>query len=322
VDRLGRYSIVKRLVEGRTTEIFFAKREEAGGFSRSVVIKAMTDRFVRTGDAVRAFLQETRITGMLHHPNVVAAYDVDEHRGRYFMALERVPGWNLRAVMATLSLRQQLMPVDVAMAIVAEAAAGLDYAHGCGIVHRDVTPSNVMLGEQGYVKVLDFGGAICEQVEVARPQRADVVSRYSAPELLRNGPVDGRADVYSLGALLFELTTGGQLFVGDDPLRQIANGDIPRPGSLRRGYPPSLETLVTRALSSAPEPRFESPRALHRALISLAVANKFPLSSVRVGDFLTRLFDNAARTPATSVLRNTGRTRVRLKRKRRRLRAV
>jgi len=319
VERLGNYIVAERLAQGRTTEIYLARREEAGGFSRQVAIKAMTGRLAGSGDSMRAFLQETRVTGLLHHPNIIQAYDVDEQRGRYFMVLEYVPGWSVRAVMSTLALRRLWMPLDVAMTLVACAADGLAHAHASGVVHRDVTPSNLMVGDEGYVKVIDFGGAVCDKLELARSQWGDVASRYSAPELVNDEPVDARADIYSLGALLYELTTGAQLFTGDDPVRRIAAGDVPSPSSLRRGYPAKLEALVVKALATKRDDRFRSATTLQSALESLAVANRFPLSSLRLSSFLGTLYGGVAdKAPLTGVLRGSGKTRVRVVRQRHR----
>lgn len=322
MERLGKYHIARRLSQGRSTDILLGHSEDAGGFHRECAIKAMSPRFARVGSSVRAFIDETRTTAMLTHPNIAMAFDCAEDRGRYYMVLEYVPGWSLRSVFATLALRRKLVSLDIAMSLVRDIAAGLHHAHMLGVVHRDVTPSNVLLGKDGYAKLIDWGSALAvEDGSSSGNARRPTATRYSAPEVIWNDPTDARADVYSLGVILFELSTGRQLFKNGNPLDAIAKAEIPKPSTVRRGYPASLESVVKRALSQHPDDRFRTAGDLQLALEMLATEHKFPLSSFRVGAFLTGLFDELeARTPPTSVLRNAnaGKTRIRVTRSRQR----
>ncbi len=144
-------------------------------------------------------------------------------------------------------------------------------------------------------------------------------TRYSAPEVIWNDPVDPRADVYSLGVILYELTTGKRLFDGDDPIKRIAAGDIPKPSSVRSGYPASLEAVIQRAVSSRPDDRFQTAGDLKLALETLATEHKLSLSDFRVAGFLADIFNNNNNpdAPAKPRANNAGKTRIWLNRTRR-----
>ena len=333
---LGRYKIVRKLARGKLSDVYLARRDDASGFSRSYAIKALSNRVSGegAGDVVRAFLREARIHGMLAHPNIASVIDVHVAQGKYYMVVEHVPGRNLRSVMASLALRRRVVSIDVGMSIAHGVAAALHHAHMLGIVHRDVSPSNVVVSEEGYVKLLDWGSAIAvEEAGKSRPFRVLTATRYSSPEVIWNHPVDPRADVYSLGVILYELTTGKRLFDGEDPIKRIAAGDIPKPSSVRRGYPSGLEAVIQRAVANKPDDRFQTAGDLKLALETLATEHKLSMSDFRVAGFLADIFNNDdvdARPAATarpvapkplakanrSTTGTTGKTRIWISRKR------
>jgi eukaryotic-like serine/threonine-protein kinase len=300
--------VISRLADGGMANVLLARVVTDTGFERVVAIKWLRSRLAHLGPVVRMFLAEARLTALLHHPNIVAVHDLAEAEGRYFMAMEYVKGWNVRALWATAALTRTPVPIDVALAIVGGAAAGLHYAHEArgpdgaplDLVHHDVSPANLMVSDQGHVKLLDFG--IAQSRLSPRTSQQHVVlgtGRYMSPEAVRQERVDRRADIYALGVILYELSTGRQLFVGGDSLQQIAAGKVAPPSHYRAGYPPALEAIVLKALATDPRRRYQTARELAGDLDALAAQLRLPISASRVAGFVASLFGN--RDPAVDA---------------------
>ncbi len=288
--RIDRYEILGTVAEGHSSQLLLAVNKGPGGFARTVVIKRLIDGLAHIGDYVRLFFDECRALGALSHPNIITAYESGEARGRYFLVMEFVRGWNARALLSTAELRQLPVPIDIAVAIARDVAVGLAYVHRRGFVHRDVTPSNLLIGEHGAVKILDFG--------CVSGKRVDGPTRYTAPEILAHQSVDKRADIYSLGAVLYELTTGVQLFQGRQPASKIISGDVPPPSRARRDFPVALEAIILRAMAREPHNRYQTADELAAALEAFAARERMALSSLRIATYAGALFDGGKRTPA------------------------
>jgi serine/threonine-protein kinase len=275
-------------------EIWKARVSGQAGFGRDVVVKRLLDN--EDAELVSMFTDEARILGRLHHPNVVQAIDFGLEEGRPFLVLEYVEGPSLLDVLRT----GRPVPAPIVAYVGRELARALAYVHErrdadgrpLGVVHRDVTPSNVIVTPAGAVKLLDFG--IAKHAGAARSTRAGFVkgkSGYLAPELLRGArDLDGRVDVFSLGTVLHELATGRRLFAGDTDLatmKRILDGDVPTPSSVAPDVPPALDRAILGALERDAAKRTATAAALARALDDVVVESGLRLDDVArfVGDF-------------------------------------
>lgn len=300
---LGKYRIIKRLAIGGMSELFLARVIGAEGFERHVVVKRMLTRLATSSNFVEMFLDEARLTARLHHPNIVQVYDLGQHDGAYFLAMEYLHGPNLQTILRAAKQAKQLFPVKHALTIVTSVATALAYAHDkkdkrgapLHIVHRDVAPSNIIVTYDGGVKLLDFG--IARAHSNSNHTDAGLIKgklSYLSPEQCLGNPIDRRSDVFSLGIVLYELTTMSQLFpLGNndklDILERIANGDILPPSRRMHPYPRELEAIVMRALHVDPDQRYQTAGELLEALEVFARSKGYTLSATELGRYVDTL---------------------------------
>jgi tRNA A-37 threonylcarbamoyl transferase component Bud32 len=310
-QKLGRYQLIRRLAVGGMAEIYLARVPGVGieGFEKLVVLKRILPQHVLDPELLRMFLDEARLSATLTHPHVTEVYDVGTDGEAPFFAMEYVHGSNLRQLMqahakaeradAPTGARAVPLPLPHAIEIVAAAAAGLHYAHekrGPGgdplhIVHRDVSPSNVLVSYDGAVKVSDFGIAKWAH-QRTQTQEGALKGKfaYMSPEQCRGKPLDALA----LGTILYELTTGETPFAAPtdfEILNKIVSGppDPPRWAG-GRAYPPALAEIVMRALAREPADRTPTAQALQVELETFARAERLEVSTVALAAFMQRLF--------------------------------
>ncbi|HVE83668.1 MAG TPA: serine/threonine-protein kinase [Myxococcales bacterium] len=260
---MGKYRLDHRLAEGGMAEVFLATQVGPEGYEKPVVVKRVRPELASRSDFIQRFLDEARLSARLSHPNVVQTIDFGRAGEAYYLALERLDGLDLHAVVERRRAKGAPVPVDVAAAVAVAACDALDYLHGLNVLHRDLSPSNVFLTRQGVVKLLDFGIAKAPGNEVqtrsgVRPGKAS----YAAPEQLAGAAVDGRADLYALGAVLHEMLT-----------LRLPDGTAPA------GVPPDLLSVVDRLLEREPARRYQTPGAVRAALAELAPSD--PVSLLR-----------------------------------------
>jgi len=310
-QRVGRYQPIRRLAVGGMAEIFLARVPGVGieGFEKLVVLKRILPQHALDPELLRMFLDEARLSATLTHPHVIEVYDVGSDGEAPFFAMEYVHGANVREMLraqgrAAGGDRSAPLPLAHAITIVAAAAEGLHYAHErlgpggepLGIVHRDVSPSNVLVSYDGAVKVSDFGIAKWA-FQRTRTQEGTLKGKfaYMSPEQCRARPVDQRSDIFALGAILYELTTGAAPFGGAselDILNQIATGRAAPPvwPEAMGAYPPALSDIVLRALAPDPDARFQTMQELQIALESFARSSGVALSTVALAAYVQELF--------------------------------
>jgi eukaryotic-like serine/threonine-protein kinase len=262
MERVGRYALVRRLAIGGMGEIFLARERGVAGFDRLVVVKRLIPELAERDDTVALFIDEARIAANLAHPNIVQIYEFGQDGDAYFLAMEYVPGQNLARICERASSHpDKLFTRELAAHVVAELAHGLDFAHHAtdlegnhlGIVHRDVSPHNLLLSVHGDVKVMDFG--IAKTANALHRTATGVIRgkyAYMSPEQLAGDEVDARTDVYSAGVVLWELTLLRRLFRGRDELElldRVREGKIARPREIDPDYPSELEDIVMAALA-------------------------------------------------------------------------
>ncbi len=279
-----RYKVVSALARGGMAEIFLAKTMGPGGFERPVVIKRLLPHLRSDQSHVRMFLDEARIVAGIRHPNVVDVHDLQQIGDDYILVMEYLEGE------ATSTYRDAARKADgldpwLGAYIVSEAAAGLYAAHSMktssgrdqNIVHRDVSPQNIFVTYEGEVKLLDFGVARAEE-RMSETMSGVVKGKfaYMAPEQLRGKHVDHRSDLFSLGAVLYELTTGHKLFGRDNQaatLMAVCQEPVARPSERWPDYPVGLEPIVMRALQRDPNMRYQSADEMREDIVAALNAN-------------------------------------------------
>jgi hypothetical protein len=282
--RLGRYQIVDRIATGGMAEVYLAVHGELAGFRTPVVLKKVLPHLANNPQFIDMFLDEARIASMLDHPNVVRIYEVGRSGSEYFLAMELVQGKSLSAVLRR-AQEEEGGRVDPKLAafVVAQAAAGLNHAHNLtdplgnplGLVHRDVSPQNILISFEGSVKVIDFGIARALG-RITETQTGGMKGKfgYMSPEQARGEEVDQRTDIFALGVVLWEALTGRRLFQRENDLatmRALTYEPIPRPSTIK-DVPLELESLVMRALARNPKLRFSTARDFGSALEKWIVA--------------------------------------------------
>ncbi len=282
---LGRYRLLKSLGVGGMAEAFKATCSGPGGFERTVVVKRILPANCGDPEFLRMFTAEAKILGMLHHPNVVQVYDFGEADGTLFLVLEFVDGPSLGRLLRVLRNAQRPVPLAIAAYFAREVCHALDYVHGLrgsdgepmNVIHRDVTPSNVVLTSAGSVKLLDFGVAKYETSE-AQTQNQYVKGKpaYLAPEVIEGRAFDARVDLFSLGVVLHELLTLAPLFSADSDLgilHRVLVMPIAAPSRARADVPRALDAIVMKALERDPARRYASAAEMARDLDQFVVAS-------------------------------------------------
>ncbi len=275
-ERVGPYAICGEIGSGGMASVHLGQLRSTSGFTRTVAIKRMHAELARSPEFVAMFFQEARLVGRIQHPNVVAALDCVAIDNDAMLVMEYIHGVSLNYLM-----RQPVqMPLAIASAILVGAALGLHAAHeavdengnNLQIVHRDVSPQNILVGVDGIARVLDFGiakAARCVQHTRTGEVRGKV--SYMAPEQLLGNQVNREADVYSLGVIMWELLTGQRLFPGKGPgqmLMRMANGPVSSPRRVNPKLTPHVEAIVLKALARSPETRYRSALQFAEALES------------------------------------------------------
>ena len=274
----GKYTLLCKLATGGMGELYVARQTGAGGFEKLVVIKRLLPHLAEDSHFVAMLLDEARIAARLSHPNVCQVYDLGEAEGHYYIAMEHLEGTPSSLLLRRARRAGQRLEVGLAAALLKQAAEGLDHAHALkdaegksvGLVHRDVSPSNLFVTATGIVKVLDFGVAKSQDA-LARTHTGALKGKYAymSPEQVIGNPVDRRSDVFSLGVVLFELMTAQRLFWRDSEYKMfqaIVEDPVPSLVEVRPGLPPKVAQVADRALSRDPDKRFKTAGEMAEAV--------------------------------------------------------
>ncbi len=286
--RIGRYALYGEIASGGMATVYFGRRVGAVGFSRSVAIKQLHPQYAKSAEFVAQFLDEAQLSSRVRHPNVVSVLDVVARDGELFVVMEFVEGEPLSRLV---HFADEPMPIPVASGILIQVLLGLHAAHEATtetgeplqIVHRDVSPQNMLVGVDGAAHLLDFGVAkAASKLHTTEHGQIKGKIPYMAPEQLRGEAIDRRADVFAAGIVLWELLTGERLFARDDPgatVTAVLSGMIKPPSQFRPEISARLEALVLKALQHPRDGRFASAREMALALEAVAP----PASNLTIG---------------------------------------
>ena len=313
---LGKYKIVRPLSAGGMAEVFLAKQIGIGGFEKPVALKRIQSKLLETRHlAIDMFLNEAKIAGRLLHPNIVQVLDVGEVGGALYLAMEYVRGRDLRHVVKKLRTNRVGLPLAEACYIVREVARALHYAYWSTdhagnqlqVVHRDVSPHNIILGYDGTVKLLDFGVAMSSVTDQA--ENAMIVGKwqYMSPEHTTNQPIDHRSDIFSLGVVLYLLCSGSMPFAGKEPreiVQRIRAGDMKPLMQRVPDLPKPIADLVSRMLAPSPSARPQTGQEVVTALDEITRTFSLDSSSTEIANLLANLFpqEQAGAGPGTVEL--------------------
>jgi serine/threonine-protein kinase len=304
LTQIGRYQIVTKLATGGMAEVYLAVHGEMAGFRTPVVVKKVLPHLACNPQFIDMFLDEARIASLLDHPNVVRIYEVGRISSEYFLAMELVQGRPMSSLVRRMAEAGKPLDARVAAFVIAQAAHGLHHAHELvdplgnplGLVHRDVSPQNILLSFEGSVKVIDFGIARALG-RITDTQTGSMKGKfgYMSPEQAKGEEVDKRTDIFALGVVLWEAVTGRRLFSRDNDLatmRALIYDSIPKPSSVL-SIPPELEGIILRALSRNAKARFQTgadlAAALEKFVVQAGGASTTDVASVMKTAFATEL---------------------------------
>ena len=276
--RLGNYEPLLQLATGGMATVYVARQSGAAGFERLVVVKRVHPHLLSNRECSDMFRDEARLAAMLHHPNVVAVTDVVESEGELFLVMEYVDSVALSTLLKTSVDRKERLPPAVVVRILVDALAGLHAAHEANdmrgnrleIIHRDVSPQNVIVGSDGSSRLIDFGVAKARH-RLTETKSGSLKGKYGymSPEQAKAQPVDRRADLFSAGVVLWETLTGARLFRGDnefDTIRRIAEEPVPAPSALAPAVPRGVDAVVMKSLARDRNARFQTASEFIEAL--------------------------------------------------------
>lgn len=298
----GRYVLLERVAVGGMAEVFRAKREGVEGFEKVVAVKRILPHLSSNKDFVDMFVAEAKMVASLSHPNIAQIFDLGKIDDSYYIAMEFVEGRDLRTILSRARNRGTLLGVDLAALIAAKVGAALEYAHRhrddagneLRIVHRDVSPQNILVSNEGEVKLVDFGIARAA-TKASHTDSGSLRGKllYMSPEQAWGKALDKRSDIFSLGGVFFEALTGHPLFSGNSEmsiLERVRDARFVTPSSLNPAVPIELEAIVTRALQRDPEARYQDAAEMLKDLDTY-LRRRPVVGPNELARFVARLFE-------------------------------
>lgn len=298
----GQYRLLEKVAIGGMAELFKAKQVGLEGFQRIVAVKRILPHLASNSDFVTMFIDEAKLAAQLNHPNIVHIYDLGKADDSYFIAMEFVEGRDLRSIMKEAENLGKTIPLPAAIFIAKKICSALHYAHTAKdadgkpmrLVHRDVSPQNIIISTSGEVKLVDFGIAKAAS-KASHTQSGALKGKllYMSPEQAWGKTIDGRSDIFSLGVVLFEMLTGKKLFYGDSEmsiLERVREAKLPDFGEFSDKIPPQLEKIIRKALEKDPDRRYRDGRSLEGELDKFAKSILIAPTGYDVVAFLNEIF--------------------------------
>jgi len=298
----GKYLLLERVNVGGMAEVFIAKAFGVEGFERILAIKKILPTMAEDEEFITMFIDEARISVQLNHANIVHIHELGKHDDAYFIAMEYVSGRDLRTMLERYRRRKEIMPTAQAVFVASKICEGLDYAHRkkdargqeLMIIHRDVSPQNILCSYEGEVKIIDFG--IAKAANRSQKTQAGILKGkfgYMSPEQVRGLPIDRRSDVFAVGVILYEMLTGEKLFVGESDfstLEKVRNAEVASPRQFNPNIPPGLEKVVMKALTREAEDRYQWASDLQEDLMRFLLAGDAIYSAKHLSTFMKEAF--------------------------------
>lgn len=297
----GKYKLLQKIASGGMGQVFLAQ-DATQGFEKLVVIKRLLPHLAEDREFLSMFDDEARIAALLNHPNLIQIFERGRVDDSYYLAMEYVAGGSLRHVDRDARNLGRPLPVGAACRIIADAAAGLDYAHKLrgargqplGLIHRDVSPQNILVGFDGAVKLIDFG--VAKALDRQQHTATGILKGkypYMSPEQASGEEIDHRSDLFSLGVILWELLTRSRLFKGSSDMitiRRVRDCQVSPPSEVNPELPARVDELVLRALAREPGERYGDAAAFRLAIEDFIVAEQIPASSAHLVSYLAELY--------------------------------
>ncbi|MGH9441040.1 MAG: TonB family protein [Thermoanaerobaculia bacterium] len=280
-DRFGQFHLMEKIATGGMAEVYKARMSGVDGFQKIVAIKKILPHMAASEDFIAMFADEAKLAAQLNHPNIIHIYDLGKVDNSYYIAMEYVEGRDLRSILKSGSEHGLSLPPELALFIASKLAAALDYAHrrkdfdgkDLSLVHRDVSPQNVLISYEGDIKLCDFG--IAKATSKSSQTQAGALKgklQYMSPEQASGKAIDRRSDLFSLGSVLYEMLSGEKLFAGDSDLtilEQVKNAKAHPPSLKNPDVPKRVDSIVLKALAKNPEDRYQNASDLQRDLESV-----------------------------------------------------
>jgi eukaryotic-like serine/threonine-protein kinase len=307
VGTIGKYRLIRPLATGGMAQLFLAASEGPGGFSKQCALKVILPAFATMADFTAMFINEARVSAMLQHPNIVEVYDFGCEDERYFIAMEYVNGCSLEQLMTQAMAARQPLGPRFATTIGMQVCDAMSYvqtlsdAEGMplNLVHRDLSPDNILLTSSGVAKVSDFG-IVKSDINLNATMGGVLKGKaaYMSPEQIRSRPLDARSDIFSLCAVLYEVSTGVSPFKRDSmtgSFEAIVHGELKRPSELVSGFPLELERILVKGLTRDRDFRFSSFLELGEALERFATSQKWTSNTKALAELVSEYFPQTAR---------------------------
>jgi serine/threonine-protein kinase len=297
-DSQQRYRVIEKLESGGMAEVFRAESEGLQGFRKQVAIKRVLPNLSSKKKFISMFLDEARLSAQLSHSNCVQVFDIGVGDNAFFIVMEFVDGGNLKSIIEHIKKTGRDFPVEAAVYITLELCKGLAYAHELTdsngvplhIVHRDMSPPNVLITKHGEIKIVDFGLAKANsQLEKSEPGIIKGKFSYLAPEAAMGQDVDARTDIFALGIMLWELLAGQRLFLGEtdfQTVKKVQAAHVPSITQINKKVPPELERIINRALARDPTQRYQTARDLGLELTRFMFKFGVPVSTFEIGQLV------------------------------------
>ncbi len=293
-----KYRVIKRLEAGGMAEVYLGEASSVEGFKKRVAIKRVLPHLAQNENFIQMFLDEARLSARLTHANIVSVFDISAREDTFFLIMEFIDGANLKKILETLHKRGQRFPIAEAIYMCTEACRGLAYAHELhdehgkplGIVHRDISPPNIMITRRGEVKVADFGLAKAgTQISQTDPGVVKGKFSYLSPEAANGKEVDARADIFSLGIVLWEMLAGRRLFLGETDyatVKLIQQANIPRLAPLNPQVDEAFEEILLKSLARDPEHRYQRAQEFGDALTGYLFSHQLKVTNYDIANLV------------------------------------
>ncbi|ACY17900.1 serine/threonine protein kinase [Haliangium ochraceum DSM 14365] len=301
-ELFGPYEVYERIGVGGMATVHRAKKQGIEGFTREVALKRMLSHLADDDSFIQSFVREARLASQLQHANIIHIHDLGRDGRVYYIAMEYVRGWDLRKILKQTAYATGPMPLAMMLTIARQLCDALDYAHNLadesgeplGLVHRDVSPSNLLVAADGHLKVIDFGIAKATANSLRTLSgRVKGKFAYMAPEAIRGKQLDRRTDIFSMGIVAHEMLTARPLFATKnqfDTIRRITQDEVSPPSTYNPACPPELDDIVMTALAKSPEERWQTAGAMHRALDSVAKRGGFQATNREIAEWIEWAF--------------------------------